>query len=158
MITKRSSIQCLCSFRGFVPTEAYPPRATLWKSPHARQAQSRLWVWPSPPRGTKCHGVRDARSLQDGGAGGKYAGSARAHYQLRFMNDELGGFAAVGIHVSSRRRMCSHVNKGGEGRPLVHRMYDIKAFFQKNSSPTALARMSRAIGGTGGRRFALHQA
>ena len=78
VITKRSSIQCLCSFRGFVPTEASPPRATLWKSPHARQAQSRLWVWPSPPRGTKCHGVRDARSLQDGGAGGKYVGSAVA--------------------------------------------------------------------------------
>ena len=27
---------------------------------HAWQAQRRLWAWPSPPRGTKCHGVREA--------------------------------------------------------------------------------------------------
>ena len=40
VITKRSSIQCLCSFRGFVPTEASPPRATLWKSPPAKSAKA----------------------------------------------------------------------------------------------------------------------
>ena len=33
VITKRSSIQCLYCFRGFVPTEASPTRATLLETP-----------------------------------------------------------------------------------------------------------------------------
>ena len=50
------------------------------------------------------------------------------------------------------------MSKGRRRPPTRSSRVTRVAFFRKDSSATALARMSRAIGGTGGRRFALHQA
>ena len=70
--------------------------------------------------GRACRGKERSdwqRSLQDGGASGKSSGSARAQYcgRSRFIAEE-------------DRRSCQ---KGGEGRPPVHRVYDTRGTHRK---------------------------